>query len=234
MKLIGIVGRAYYNKDNQKIIQLNEALRMALAPYEEVIPILLLPTNMKAYVDLNMGEDQITKEEKKKLDFILNKCDAFILPGGTYWYQFDEYVIEHAIHNNKPLLAICAGFQALCSMYAKNRDKFDMTKKLSNDTHYGAPNELLHSIYIKENTKLKETLNTNILKINSIHHDYIDCELNELIISAKSEDGIIEAVELPNHKFLIGIQWHPEYLMDDASKKLIDSFINHIDNKIER
>ena len=113
MKIIGIVGRAYYNKDNQKIIQLNEALRMALAPYEEVIPILLLPTNNKEYVDITMGTDLLTDTDKKKLEYILEQCDGFIIPGGTYWYQFDEYIIEHAIKKDKPLLAICAGFQAL-------------------------------------------------------------------------------------------------------------------------
>ena len=97
-----------------------------------------------------------------------------------------------------------------------------MTKRLDNNNHYDKPNKLKHKIYIDENTNLRSILNTNTLKVNSIHHDYIDCELNNLVISAKSEDDIIEAVELPNHKFIIGLQWHPEYLMDDVSEKIMD------------
>lgn len=229
MKLIGIVARAYYNKDMQKILQLNEAIRKVLANYEDVVPILLLPNNQSCYVDITMGEDKLSNIDKEKLDYILDKCDAFIVPGGTYWYLFDEYVIKHAIVKDKPLIAICAGFQAMCSMDSCNRDNFDMTKKLKDSSHHGKSHEYMHSINIKDNTKLKEILNNTNIKVNSVHNDYIDCSFNNLIISAVSEDNVIEAVEYPDCKFIIGIQWHPEYLMDDNSLKIFNSFIESIE-----
>ena len=231
MKLIGIVGRMYYNKDNQEITQLNDALRRALANYNDVVPIMLLPTNLDSYLDIKMGNDKISNNDKKKLDFILDKCDGFIVPGGTYWYNFDEYIIKYAIDNKKPLLAICLGFQCLCSMYALNRNEFDMTKRLDNDKHYGNPKQYIHEINIVENTKLSKILNKDKIMINSIHHDYIDFPMNELIVSSISDDNIIEAVELPNHPFLIGLQWHPEYLIDDNSKKIFNEFLNNIKNQ---
>ena len=77
-----------------------------------------------------MGTDDITDLDKKKLDYVLDICDAFIIPGGTFYYKFDEYVIEYARKSNKPLLAICLGFQAMCSMYALNRTKIDMKSKI--------------------------------------------------------------------------------------------------------
>ena len=225
LKLIGIVGRAYYNKDNQKIIQINESIRKSLSRYEDVIPIALLPTNDNYYVDINMGEDKINAVDKKKLDYILEKCDGFIIPGGTYWYNFDEYIIKYAIKNDKPLLCICLGFQALCSMYASNRTLFDMTKKLNNDSHYGDSNKYIHDTNILPNTKLRQILNKDIIRVNSLHHDYIDFKMDKLVISSISEDNIIEAVELANKKFVIGLQWHPEYLMDEDSIKIFDAFI---------
>lgn len=225
MKLIGIVGRVYYNKDNQEIIQLNDYIRRILSNYKDIVPILLLPTSNNNYIDIGMGNDNIDKE---KLDYILDKCDGFIIPGGTYWYNFDEYVINYSIKNKKPILGICAGFQAMCSMFSINRDKFDMTKKLNNDNHYGKQDKYIHENTIKNNTLLKEIIGKDKIMVNSIHHDYIDFNMKDLTISSISNDNIIEAIELPNHPFFIGIQWHPEYLLDEDSKKIFDYFIDKV------
>lgn len=223
MKLIGIVGRVYYNKDNQEIIQLNDYIRRVLSNYNDVVPIMLLPTSNNNYLDLGMGNDNI---DEYKLDYILDKCDGFIVPGGTYWYNFDEYVIEYAIKSKKPILGICAGFQAICSMFSINRDKFDMTKRNNHDNHYGKQDEYIHENIIMDNTLLKKIIGKDKIMVNSLHRDYIDFPMRDLIISSISSDSIIEAVELPNHPFFIGIQWHPEYLLDDSSKRIFDYFIN--------
>jgi len=228
MKLVGIVGRAYYNLDEQKIMQVNEAVRKALSGYDDICTIALLPTEGVSYVDIPMGEDRIELVDQKRLDFMLDKCDAFIIPGGTYWYRFDEYVINHACLYQKPILAICAGFQAICSMDARERTSFDMTKRLRDDTHYGPSDEYVHSVEVMDGTLLKNIVGNSYITVNSVHHDYIDFELNDWIVSARSEDGIVEAVELPEHVFALGIQWHPEYLMDEVSKKIFDSFVKSI------
>ena len=228
MKIIGIVSRAYYNKDNQKITQVNEDIRKSLSQYDDIITISLLPTNNSYYPDLNISEDKIEPIDQKKLDYILNLCDGFIIPGGTNFYQFDEYIINYAYQNNKPLLAICLGFQALCSLYAPNRNKKDMTKKMNNDSHYGNPKKYIHDIKIEKNTLLNEILKEETIKVNSLHHDYIDFIPNNLTVSAYSKDGIVEAVESKKHKFFLGIQWHPEYLMDEYSIKIFDYFVNKV------
>lgn len=228
MKIIGIIGRSYYNKDNQKIIQINEAIRKVLSEYPDIVSILLLPTISKDYANIEMGKDYLETSDKEKLDYILNKCDAFIVPGGSSWYTFDEYIMKHAIYHQKPLLGICAGFQAMCSMDAVDRDQFDMTKPLPIDNHYGDPSQYIHKNYILNNTLLKKIVGNKQIQVNSIHHSYIDFKMKNLIISSYSEDGIIEAVELPNHHFYLGVEWHPEYLLDDNSKKIFDYFIKSI------
>lgn len=230
MKLIGIVGRVYYNKDGQKIIQVNEDIRKALARYDDVVITVILPTNDSYYVDLSMGEDKIDDADRKKLDYLLDMCDGFIVPGGSYWYKFDEYVMEYAISKNKPMLAICLGFQALCSMYAKDRDKFDMTKRLDNDSHYGDRYQYIHENIILDGTKLKNILGKDRILVDSVHHDYIDIEMNELKKCAVSVDGVLEAVELVDKDFVIGVEWHPEYILDDNSIKLFDKFVNSVKN----
>ena len=67
------------------------------------------------------------------------------------------------------------------------------------------------------------------IPVNSVHHDIIDFDMNTLEVNAISEDGIIEGVEHPDKKFIIGVQWHPEYIIDDSSKKILNSFIDSID-----
>lgn len=225
MYIVGIAGRAYQNKDNQNIIQTHEATRRLLSNQEDIVCITLLPTEDEDYINIEQGEDTINT---KKLDFILNKCDAFIIPGGTYGYQFDEYIIKHAIEHDKPLLAICLGFQIMCSMFSKNRTKFDETIRLNNDSHVDNPRQYKHKVTIKENTKLKEILKEEIIPVNSVHHDIIDFEMNNLIINAISEDNIIEGVEYPNKKFIIGLQWHPEYIKDENTNKIINNYIKSI------
>lgn len=228
MKLVGIVGRSYFNKDNQNIIQINDYIRRSISKYNDITSIALLPTNDICYTDINMGSDIIDDIDKKKLDYILDMCDGFIIPGGTYYYKFDEYVIEYARKSNKPLLAICLGFQAICSMYSPNRTKIDMTKKLSNDDHYGDSKKYIHNININKDSKLYKIIKKDNIPVNSIHHDYIDFIPNNLTVSAYSEDGVVEAVEDKNHKFFIGLEWHPEYLLDEYSIKIFDYFIKSI------
>ena len=226
MKIIGVVGRAYYNKDNQKIMQVNEDIRRAFCKYDDVTMIEILPPNDIYYVDTKMGEDKLDNTSLNKLNYILELCDGFIVPGGSYWYNFDEYVIEYAINKNKPLLCICLGFQALCSKYSKDRNKFDMTSSCKDNSHYGDSYSYIHDINILDNTKLKNILKEDNIKVNSIHKSYINTEFNKLVVSAYSSDNIIEAVEIPNLNFVLGVQWHPEYIMDNASIKIFDSFVD--------
>ena len=228
MFIIGIVGRAYQNKDSQNIIQTHEATRRFLAKRKDIVCITLLPTEDEDYITLTPGEDKI---DIQKLDFILDKCDAFIVPGGTYGYNFDEYVIKYAIEKDKPLLAICLGFQIMCSMFAPNRTRFDMTEKNKSDNHHGDPNEYMHKVILKDNTILQTILKEKEINVNSVHNDIINFIPQTLTVNAISEDGVIEGVEYPNKKFIVGLQWHPEYLKDDNSEKIINKMIDAINSK---
>ncbi len=221
MKIVGIVGRTYYNKDSQKIIQFNELVRKYLLIEEQVIPIGILPTENIDYVENEIGKNYINEEKLKK---ILDLCDGFVLPGGSYWQIFDEYIVHYAIKKNKPILGICLGFQTMCSMFAKNRVRFDMTRKLENETHYGKSNKYIHQVKIEKKSLLYDILQKETILVNSVHHDVIDFEMKDLVILARSPDGIIEAVTLPNHKFFLGVQWHPECLLDKNSLKILASF----------
>jgi gamma-glutamyl-gamma-aminobutyrate hydrolase PuuD len=221
MHIVGIVGRSYYNKDGQEIVQTHDAIRRFLNKREDVVCITLLSPEEECLTNLEQGEDKVDE----RIDYLLDKCDAFVVPGGTYAYHFDEYVINYAIEHDKPLLAICLGFQVLCSMFSKNRTRFDMTERLNLERHTGKGNEYSHDVLIKNNTKLKEILNIDRMPVNSVHHDIVNFDIDSLVVNAISDDGVLEGVEYPNKKFIIGLQWHPEYLVDENSLKILNSFI---------
>ena len=64
--------------------------------------------------------------------------------------------------------------------------------------------------------------------VNSQHHQAADRIAPELEIAALSEDGIVEALEKPDARFCLGVQWHPEWLSDadPAMQGLFDAFVN--------
>lgn len=65
--------------------------------------------------------------------------------------------------------------------------------------------------------------------VNSYHHQAIKRLAPKLSVMAVSEDDVIEAVWIPDKKFIWGIQWHPEFsfLTDESSRKIFSEFIQH-------
>lgn len=226
MKTVGIIGRAYRNYTKQEIFQVNDFVRRAIAPYKNIVPVLILPTGDYIYCDLKKNGDELTQVDKTRLNHILNQCDGFISPGGSNWFNFDAYIIHHAIKEDKPLFAICAGFQCLCSLYAV-RPKAKLTF-VPGDTHHNGSREYSHTNYITQGTRLHQIIKQDEILVNSVHHYYVNFKFDNLIINARSIDGLIEGVELPNKKFIVGVQWHPEYFTDEPSTRLFDEFVKNL------
>ena len=158
-------------------------------------------------------------------------CDGFILPGGDTWYQLDEIVIDYAIKNDKPLLGICLGMQALSKVLSGEVSiAYDNTIK--NNTfinHLEINKNYAHKVIIAKDSKLFSIIGKEHIMVNPRHSFHVPL-LDNNYICAKSSDGLIEGVELKDKSFIIGIQWHPEtiYDIDENSRNLFKSFLNHI------
>lgn len=104
-------------------------------------------------------------------------------------------------------------------------------KNIKNETSIDhnsiAGNKYAHSINIVDNTILKSILKVDSCKVNSRHNYHVG-DVNEYIISSYSEDGIPESIEMPDKRFVIGLQWHPEEMIhfDENSKKIFSEFVN--------
>ena len=145
-------------------------------------------------------------------------CNGFIFQGGDDIENEDLIFMRHILNLNKPILCICLGMQELGCLFGGT------IAKASKKHHSNL--DKAHTVYINKNSKLYQIIGKDKIEVNSRHYDKL--EYTSAYISAISDDGTIEAIEIPNYKFGIGIQWHPENLIDidGYSKLLFMAFIN--------
>jgi len=138
-------------------------------------------------------------------------------------------LLKEAENKNIRTLAICRGHQLL-NVYKGGTLHQDLKKSGFNEIEHQKPYDdarrYVHRINIEKETKLEGIVQVNNFEVNSIHHQGIDKLGDDLIISARSEDDVIEGIEVTNGWDAIGIQWHPEYLDDEPTSKIYDWLIN--------
>lgn len=143
----------------------------------------------------------------EKIKHTLKLCDGIILSGGAKFHENDFKLIKHLYKKDIPTLGICLGMQSMALTFG---DGAEMTI----ENHY-SKERCVHEISITKDSQLYSILKQTEIRVNSRHHDCISN--TNMKVSANSTDGIIEAVEMPNHKFFIGVEWHPESINDNNS-----------------
>ena len=83
-----------------------------------------------------------------------------------------------------------------------------------------------HKIFIEPNSLLHRIVQKNEIEINSSHHQAVKSVGSKMIVSATAEDGIIEAIEMPDYTFVLGIEWHPEFEVSESDTHIIGAFVN--------
>ena len=63
------------------------------------------------------------------------------------------------------------------------------------------------------------------LAVNSAHHQAVKEAGTGLIIDAIAEDGVVEGIEDPRQRFCLGVQWHPEFEINDADRRIFRAFV---------
>jgi putative glutamine amidotransferase len=189
------------------------------------------------------------------LDNIINIIDALIIIGGTedihpkFYNQeimydkiktndqramFEIELTKKVIAKNIPFLGICNGMQLLNIIRGGDLiqhipDYFlDLAQnQLTINHEQPAPKHIpSHLININPGTLLNKFANNKSeIMVNSTHHQAVLNLGDGLIISATAPDGIIEAIELPSHKYVIGVEWHPEYLNSDLDLNLFKGLV---------
>lgn len=140
----------------------------------------------------------------------------------------DLAVARYALKSGLPLLGICRGVQIL-NVAAGGTLYQDLEKEGNFENHFGDKyprNYPWHSISLAEGSALKKIFGKETLKVNSFHHQAVRDTVPGVKTAAVSSDGVIEAIEVGDHKFAVGVQWHPEMMFDSEEQmRLFRAFV---------
>ena len=190
------------------------------------IAIMLLPTEETLkFNDNDIKDDTIlNNEEKNELYRQIDLCDGFILQGGLYSSKYEIEMAKKIIELDKPLIGICAGFNNILRALGT-----DVIEDKTN-SHNIYDKDYRHKISIVKGTKLYDLINKDEYSVNSMHNMIAPQEKVKGFakISSISYDGLVESFELENKKFIIGMKWHPELMIENKfTKKLFEEFIKN-------
>lgn len=143
---------------------------------------------------------------------------------GTFHPDVDEFdILAIKIANNldKPILAICRGIQIMNVAFGGSLYQDISHVKGSYINHSQSSKKYVgtHTIKVLEESILWDILGQTSI-VNSYHHQCVKEVAHNFRATAYSKDGIIEAIEMIGDKFVIGVQWHPELMIDYDSKMM--------------
>lgn len=132
--------------------------------------------------------------------------------------DFELMLVRKALAMDMPVLGICRGMQVMViasggtlhqdidtCVIRNRRIKHFQECSFSADTHL---------VELQANTRLFEIIQKDAVMTNTIHHQAVNQMPEGYLVTGRSRDGIIEAVESTRHTFVLGVQWHPEKLLE--------------------
>lgn len=201
--------------------------------------VVMVPANYPQAIR-RAGGIPILLTEGDDVETLLSRLDGIIIAGGRdvdparYGEEphertdnlrpeqdtWESALIATAIERDLPLLCVCRGHQLL-AVERGGRLHQHLPETPGYEKHGATGGEWSnHAVEIDPNSRLGSILGTNVIG-NSGHHQGV-ADAGDLTIVGRTEDGLIEAVELPGASFLLSMQWHPEML---NQTKVFDALI---------
>lgn len=188
----------------------------------------------------------------ENLTVLANLCQGFIFTGGPdphpfLWRedihkgcgpisvkrdQMELSLLSIAMEQKKPILGICRGAQLINiglggDIYQDIDSQYHAVFPIAHHQPL-PPTSTSHHIDVREGSLLEEISGTNgRIQVNSNHHQAIRKLAPNMVVGGIAPDGLIEEIERKDYPFLIGVQWHPEYLCetDNTSRNLFRRFV---------
>lgn len=181
---------------------------------------------------------------------LFDLCDGLCLPGGPdvqptlYGEEIradcsvevdpeldraEMLLARWALEADKPLLAICRGAQVLNVALGGTlwQDVGAMLATEHNHYPQSTRGEVTHHIEVLPESRLHTIAGDERVDVNSMHHQAVRDLGHDLVVSARAHDGLVEAVEHPGRRFVVGVQCHPEelYLERPWARRLFQDFV---------
>ncbi|XJZ29023.1 gamma-glutamyl-gamma-aminobutyrate hydrolase family protein [Bacillota bacterium Lsc_1132] len=143
--------------------------------------------------------------------------------------QMEATLFQQAIALDKPVFGICRGVQLFNvllggTLYQDLPSQFPSEIIHKQNPPYDQP---VHMVSIEKESPLYSIAKVEFLPVNSYHHQGIKKLSDQLVCAAKADDGLIEAVYMPGKRFVLAVQWHPEYMYqsDKISLRLFKELV---------
>jgi len=130
---------------------------------------------------------------------------------------FDLELMRQVLDAEKPILGICLGMQQMNVVRGGTliQDIPSFTDVDEDHRPADVPGtHLAHDVLIDEDSILHSLIGESTLTVNSLHHQACGDLGDGILVTGRSPEGIVEAIEIPDYPFALGVQWHPEMLYD--------------------
>ncbi len=142
-------------------------------------------------------------------------------------------LVRWAVDDDVPLMGICRGNQVINVALGGTLVQ-DIPSEVETEITHDIPNrpegrvKRAHTVEVQPESRLANILQGTEFKVNSLHHQSVEQPAPGLQVAALSSDGVVEALEVPNKRFAVSVQWHPEdmYMDDAAMKRLFEAFVD--------
>jgi putative glutamine amidotransferase len=140
---------------------------------------------------------------------------------------FELAITKGAAAADKPVLGICGG-QQLLNVALGGTLIQHIPDEVDGALAHEQPNprtEAGHTVRIAPGSLLHRVTGAEELAVNSAHHQAVKDLAPDLVVDAVAPDGVIEGIEAPGRRFVIGVQWHPEYAISEGDTRLFAAFV---------
>jgi putative glutamine amidotransferase len=195
------------------------------------------------------GLPMVLPHEPDLVEMYLERLDGLVITGGDFDVdpalfgahlrhetvktkrtrtRFERAIVAGALARDLPVLGICGGQQLLHVVLGGTLIQH-IPDEIQNPLAHEQPNprdEPGHSVSIIKGTLLYDIVGTETLEVNSAHHQAAKDAPAGVAVNARASDGVIEGIESTGHRFCLGVQWHPEFLITDGDARLFAAFID--------
>ena len=179
---------------------------------------------------------------------MLDRLDALVVTGGAFDVDPALYgapdahptvtlkdrrtaaelaLVQGALARDKPVLGICGGQQLLAVALGGSLIQHipDAVPGCLEHEQANPRDQAGHAVQVLPGTLLHRIVGADTMQVNSAHHQAVASAGPRAAVNAVAPDGVIEGVEDAARRFCLGVQWHPEFLIDPGDRRIFDAFI---------
>ena len=179
---------------------------------------------------------------------MLDRIDALVITGGAFDVDPAMYgdtdmhekvsmkqgrtaaelaLLRGALARDMPVLGICGGQQLLAVALGGSLIQH-IPDSVADALAHEQPNprdQAGHKVSVMAGSLLHRVVGTTEMAVNSSHHQAVRAPGPHATVNATAPDGVIEGIEDARYRFCVGVQWHPEFLIDQGDGKIIAALV---------